>query len=465
MRIAVYRTIFGGYENIKPIPKQSVDFDYYCITDNPDLTADGCTSIVPQYPRMDLHARLRAKYFKLFPFEIKELSEYDITIYIDGSIDVVNGDFVKWCVENLKGDMLLFKHPERRCIYDEFNASKELNKYKYEMQDIQMINYSQFYPRKAGLFACGVLVRRYSDVLRDVMLKWWFEIIKYSWQDQVSFPVVCKLLGFVPDTFKENQYRNDYFKVIWHDDKVEHRPGITPLNDAYGELKVSVLMPVYNTPVEFLILAIDSILTQTYTDFEFVIVDDNNKDAEVIKTIGYYYAKDSRIRIIKRGENKGIAAALNDGLKECSGNLIIRMDSDDVAHKLLIEKQVGFFLRNKEAVICGVQISMFGPDIKGNPITNHAKVNDASSVKNSNSYWIINHPGVAFKKDIVMNVGAYGDIPAHLPEDWYLWCNLLHQGFKIYNMQDVLIYYRYIQKPERSKREWTDFLIKCKNSI
>jgi hypothetical protein len=465
MRIAIYRTIFDDYNDLKPIPQQTMPFDYYCITDNTELKIDGCTTIVPQYPRKDLHPRLRAKFFKLFPFELPELSDYDITIYIDGSINVHNSNFIQWCLNNLKGDMLLFKHPQRNCIYDEFNASKELNKYKYEMQDIQMTNYSQFYPRKGGLYACGVLIRRNTEILREVMVKWWFEIIKYSWQDQVSFPVVCKLSNFIPDTFKESQYHNDYFKVLWHDDIKQHRPGITS-NTLYNDkITVSVLMPVLNTPIEYLLLSIDSILTQTHNEFEFVIVDDNNTNEELLALLGKYHSIDPRIKLIRRNENKGIAAALNDGLKECTGNLIIRMDSDDIANKLLIEKQIQFFLDNPDAAICGVQISIFGKDVKGSPVTSHPKVVNRQIAKNRRGFWIVNHPGVAYKKDVVLKLGAYGDTPANCAEDFYLWCKLLTNGYLIYNQPEVLLYYRMIPKPERQGSTWKDFLIKCNNTL
>lgn len=459
MKVAVYRTIFGNYENIKPILNQSIDFDYYCITDNVELTLPGCKTIVPLYPRQDLHPRLRAKYFKLFPYEIPELNNYDVTIYIDGSINITDSDFIAWCLRNLKGDMLLFKHPQRNCIYDEFNASKELNKYKNEMQDCQLTFYSSFHPRKAGLYACGVLVRRDSDILRKVMHCWWDEIIKYSWQDQVSLPVVCKLLNFKPDTFIENQYKNKYFQVLWHDDAINNN------QKQSSKYKISVLMPVKNTVVEYLQLAIDSILTQTYTDFEFIIVDDNSDDENTLRMLGNYAALDARIRLIKKNISTGIAAALNTGLEYCHGDIIIRMDSDDIANKLLIEKQVNFFNNNKDAVVCGVQINIFGNNVIGSPVTSHSSIVTKDIARRNTGFWIINHPGVAFKKDVILKMGGYGDIDKNKAEDYALWCKLLHNGYVLNNMKDVLIYYRKIEKKERLSPEWKDFLIKCRDSI
>lgn len=115
--------------------------------------------------------------------------------------------------------MLLYKHPVRDCIYAEAKASYPLVKYNGEPIQEQIESYKAIYPEHGGLFACGVMVRKMrSPKMREVMAHWWWEQIKWSYQDQISFPVVCKLARFIPATFEESQVKNEIFKIHWHDD-------------------------------------------------------------------------------------------------------------------------------------------------------------------------------------------------------------------------------------------------------
>jgi hypothetical protein len=231
-RVAVYTTIFGDYNHLLPVMRQTVQADFYCITDNLDID-QGTTGrpagqghrwkIIPvDYPSRDLPSRLRAKFFKLFPWEAYTLDQYDIMIYIDGSIGITSPDFVRHCLDSLgDSDMALYAHPVRNCIYDEAVASKPLVKYLGQNIDGQISYYNSIYPRHGGLFACGVMVRRIQSLaLRDLMGKWWWEILKWTYQDQLSFPVVCKLSKFTPGIIPGNQNKNEFFKIFWHDDLV-----------------------------------------------------------------------------------------------------------------------------------------------------------------------------------------------------------------------------------------------------
>ena len=101
------------------------------------------------------------------------------------------------------------------------------------------------------------------------------------------------------------------------------------------KVDVSVVMSEYNTKREYLCTAIESILNQTFKDFEFIIVDDcgeNNLD-EIIEKYN-----DKRIKIIKNDKNRGLVYSLNHGIKEAKGEYIVRMDTDDIANKKRIEK-------------------------------------------------------------------------------------------------------------------------------
>lgn len=114
--------------------------------------------------------------------------------------------------------------------------------------------------------------------------------------------------------------------------------------------KVSVLMPVYNTKEVFLRKSIESILTQTYENFEFIILNDGS-ETNVEEVILSY--PDNRIRYYKNNENKGLAYSRNRLLSLASGEYINIFDSDDIALSETIKKQVTFMEKNLDVGILG----------------------------------------------------------------------------------------------------------------
>lgn len=220
MKVAVYTTIFAGYDALQRAEKQSVPADFFCLTDDTAIKppAQGVPwTILPVLePRKDLHPRLRAKWFKIFPWENETLAMYDVVIYLDGCFSVVSADFVSFCLSSLKGDIALFKHPKRDCIFEEQKASAAMVKYQGEPLERQADYYAKFFPAGGGLYACGVIVRRNSPQVRSLMMSWWHEQIKFSFQDQVSFPVVCRLHKIVPDILAGDIFNNPFLKALPH---------------------------------------------------------------------------------------------------------------------------------------------------------------------------------------------------------------------------------------------------------
>ena len=116
---------------------------------------------------------------------------------------------------------------------------------------------------------------------------------------------------------------------------------------------ISVLMPVYNTPVPFLREAVQSILDQTFQDFEFLIVDDGSTG----ETRDYLnQLSDPRIRLLRNERNLGITKSLNIGLRAAQGRYIARMDGDDVSFPERFEKQLAFMQNNPDVVVCGSRL-------------------------------------------------------------------------------------------------------------
>ncbi|MHC1732039.1 MAG: glycosyltransferase family 2 protein [Bacteroidales bacterium] len=115
--------------------------------------------------------------------------------------------------------------------------------------------------------------------------------------------------------------------------------------------KISVIMPTRNAE-KYLKEAIDSILNQKFSDFEFIIIDDNSID-HTINIINSYH--DDRIKIYS-GECRGISAALNLGIKKSSGEYIARMDADDISLPERFEQQINFLEQNPDIGICGTRV-------------------------------------------------------------------------------------------------------------
>lgn len=120
--------------------------------------------------------------------------------------------------------------------------------------------------------------------------------------------------------------------------------------------RVSVLMPVYNGK-KYLREAIDSILGQTYCNYEFIIINDGSTDGSA-NLVRLY--KDERIRFIDNGINIGLPSTLNKGIELAVGEYIVRMDQDDISLPARIKKQVDFMDNHPEIGICGTRIKFIG---------------------------------------------------------------------------------------------------------
>ena len=116
---------------------------------------------------------------------------------------------------------------------------------------------------------------------------------------------------------------------------------------------ISVIMPVYNA-ANFLPQAIESILNQTYSHFEFIIIDDASKDNSW-KIIKQYARKDNRIHAFKNHINLGVSLTSNIGISKAKGKYLVRMDADDISFSDRIEKELKFLLNNPSVVAVGGQ--------------------------------------------------------------------------------------------------------------
>ncbi|MEZ5689923.1 MAG: glycosyltransferase [Caenibius sp.] len=203
---------------------------------------------------------------------------------------------------------------------------------------------------------------------------------------------------------------------------------------------VSVAMSVYNGE-RFLREAIDSILAQTFTDFEFVILDDGSSDS-TRAIIDDYAARDSRIRAISR-ENRGLIVSLNQLLAESRAPLIARMDADDIAHRERFAQQVAFLGDNPDHGVVGCWTADIDED--GNRYTirgrDHPLTHSEFLLAIEEGGPLLCHPGVIFRRDLVRSVGGYHAAFKHC-EDLDLWLRLASVT-RIANLPERLVYYRH----------------------
>lgn len=201
--------------------------------------------------------------------------------------------------------------------------------------------------------------------------------------------------------------------------------------------RVSVIMSVYKEPIEWLCQSIDSIINQTYNNFEFIIICDNPLYLEGKKLLEEYVKKDSRIVLVFNEENIGLTKSLNKGLSIAHGEYIIRMDADDVSMPNRIEKQIKFMDENPDIAASGTSAYiMRGEKLK------------YSRRQTSSNYLLsmcifespINHPSSIFRR-IIDGIEIKYDEKYKYSQDYALWLSLLEKH-KISNVDEPLILYR-----------------------
>jgi len=201
---------------------------------------------------------------------------------------------------------------------------------------------------------------------------------------------------------------------------------------------ISVLMPVYNAD-KHLHEAIESILTQTFSNFEFIIINDGSTDKSE-SILQAYQKQDERIKLISR-RNKGLTASLNEGLSYAQGQYIARMDADDIAFPERFAKQVTFLENNPDHVAVGCRMLVIDPE--GMPIftcsklTTHAEIDAAYMAGQAG---VIGHPAVMIRHHTLQSINGYREAMEPC-EDRDLFLRLAEVG-KLANLPDILLKYR-----------------------
>lgn len=203
--------------------------------------------------------------------------------------------------------------------------------------------------------------------------------------------------------------------------------------------KISVIMSVYKEPVEWLCQSIDSILLQTFTDFEFIIVNDNPERDANRALLQEYCDKDRRIKVICNDENIGLTKSLNKGLAMAKGKYIARMDADDISMPRRFEKQYDYMEKHLNVAVLGTAFKFIG---KGTLLKQTGLKYDNESIRAQ--MLLVNciaHSSVFIRKEILDSHNLKYDEFYRQSQDYRLW-ELISPFGDFACLHDVLLKYR-----------------------
>lgn len=204
---------------------------------------------------------------------------------------------------------------------------------------------------------------------------------------------------------------------------------------------VSVIMSVYGEEETWLRKAIESILSQTHTKFEFIIISDNPKNYRLWEILEKYERLDNRIILLKNEQNIGLAASLNKGLDISKGDYIVRMDADDISVPKRIEVLVHFMENNLEIGVCSSWMKSFGASFWQNRIIKYPTKHDELEIS---SLYVtpIAHAPCIIRRSVIEQFTPFYNIKCCRTQDYELWSRLMHNDVKFATIPEVLYFVR-----------------------
>lgn len=201
---------------------------------------------------------------------------------------------------------------------------------------------------------------------------------------------------------------------------------------------VSVIMSVYNTG-KYLEEAIESIVNQTYQDFEFIIVDDCSSDRS-LAILKEYEKRYDNIKLLYNVKNIGLTKSLNKAISVAKGEFIARMDADDISELHRFERQIAYFEEHADIDILGT----FSNDINGHGEIFRKRttpVHHNDIVRMLPKLCPMAHPTVMFRKDRLASIGFYNE-KYRTSQDLEMWFRAAGVGLRFANIPEFLFKYR-----------------------
>tara|TARA_E500000178_G_scaffold317443_1_gene337999 strand:- start:8813 stop:9742 length:930 start_codon:yes stop_codon:yes gene_type:complete len=221
------------------------------------------------------------------------------------------------------------------------------------------------------------------------------------------------------------------------------------------KIDVSVIMSVKDDHKDYLNKSIESILNQTFKNFEFIIIADGSNNKTISK-LQKYSSSDNRIKLYKQ-VNIGLTKSLNKGLYLANSNYILRQDYDDISEPNRIEKLFSFLKKHKDIAVCAS--NYFKIDATGKKIFKFSIPNPSRTLKNFNYYNPIIHPSVMLRKNIILELNGYNE-SYRLSQDYELWSRV-NKKFKIYYLNLKL----YNLRVHKESISFKNNYIQRKNSV
>jgi len=208
--LTLVTAVFGGFDNPKPLPPDHGFDDAVLVTDNPDAAPAGWRVIVDDFSE---HPRLAAKRAKLAPWFYVDVQS---SVWVDGSCQILDGQFHTWITEQTPADLTAWQHPEQRdCLFQEASYCQDWEKYSDQPIREQTSRYrAAGMPEHHGLYACGTLRWEHTPAAIDFGDEWLREQTTGSIQDQISLPFLLWSLPLNFATFNQHQYANPFLR--WH---------------------------------------------------------------------------------------------------------------------------------------------------------------------------------------------------------------------------------------------------------
>lgn len=217
---------------------------------------------------------------------------------------------------------------------------------------------------------------------------------------------------------------------------------------------VSIIIPAYNA-VPFIQAAIDSVLAQTFQDFELIVIDDCSTD-NTNALIQSYASRDPRVVALKNGQNTGTSSTRNYGISKAQGVWLAFLDSDDLWRRDKLEKQTALLKENPEAVISYTASSFIDSD--GKPYTYILQAQDKIDYKTLLRMNLMSCSSVMVRRDIMPRFGTSG---SQMHEDYSAWLQVLREVPYAYGINEPLLIYRLSKDSKSGNRLKSAKMIYC----
>jgi glycosyltransferase involved in cell wall biosynthesis len=213
-------------------------------------------------------------------------------------------------------------------------------------------------------------------------------------------------------------------------------------------------MSTYNESEDYIRTSVSSILKQTLSDLELVIVIDNPENEAAVRTVSAFAEEDRRVKILFNETNLGLVRTLNRAIAAAGGSVLARMDADDIALPQRLEKQLAFMEQEHFDIVGAVTQYV---DETGNPIEgSHAYKTEEQLHRLLQFENGLCHPTWMVRREVYEQLNGYRDIDSC--EDYDFLLRAIEKGYRLGMVDEVLLYYRYNKSGISQSREFRQFL-------